>query len=185
MPEDARRTSFDLLTRYRTGDREAFGEIYRRHSPGVYRFALCMTGDATRADEVTQDVFVWLVRHPAGFDAARGELGPYLAGVARKFLQRRQREERRWAPLGDEATVDPQDDAQAEMTILRSAIAALPPRYREVVALCDIEGFTYDEAARTLACAPGTVRSRLHRARAFLAAKLQARVANSRAGSLR
>jgi RNA polymerase sigma-70 factor (ECF subfamily) len=168
-----------LLTRFRAGDGEAFGELYRIYSRGVFRFVLYMTGDATRADEVTQDVFVWLVHHPAGFDAERGELGAYLAGVARKLLQRRQREARRWAPIG-EAVMGTSSRGEAaleaamEAAMLRDAIAALPARYREVVALCDLEGFSYEEAAAALDCPPGTVRSRLHRARGFLAKKLQA-----------
>ena len=163
----------ELLNRFRGGDGEAFAELYRRHSPGVFRFALYMTGDAGRAEEVTQDVFVWLVHHPAGFDANRGELGAYLAGVARKILQRRQRNERRWAPIGETpAEAAPRGEAAAEAAMLRAAIAALPPRYRQVIALCDLEGFSYEEASAALEVAPGTVRSRLHRARAFLGKKL-------------
>jgi RNA polymerase sigma-70 factor (ECF subfamily) len=135
-----------------------------------------MTGGAGRADDVTQDVFVWLVHHPAAFHADRGALAA-LAGVARKYLQRRQREERRWPPLADAVMeTPPRGEAAVEAAMLRSAIASLPARYREVVALCDLEGFNYEEAAAALDCAPGTVRSRLHRARAFLTKKLQTRM---------
>jgi RNA polymerase sigma-70 factor (ECF subfamily) len=182
MPKKALKPAgLELLTQFRAGDQGAFAELYRLHSPGVFRFALYMTGDKGRADEVTQDVFVWLVHHPSGFDAERGELGAYLAGVARKMLQRRQREERRWLPIED-ATMEtaPRGEADAEAAMLRSAIGSLPARYREVVALCDLEGFSYEEAAAALECAPGTVRSRLHRARGFLALKLQARTAGVR-----
>ena len=57
---------------------------------------------------------------------------------------------------------------------MRSAVLALPVRYREVVVLCDLEELTYAEAADALGCAIGTVRSRLHRARTMLAARLPA-----------
>jgi RNA polymerase sigma-70 factor (ECF subfamily) len=177
MRQEPRRSTLERLTRFRAGDGEAFAELYRLHSPAVFRFVLYMTGDAGRADDVTQDVFVWLVRHPAAFHVDCGELAAWLAGVARKYLQRRQREERRWAPLADAVMeTPPRGEAAVEAAMLRSAIASLPARYREVVALCDLEGFNYEEAAAALDCAPGTVRSRLHRARAFLTKKLQTRM---------
>src|SRR5690242_1404163 len=89
----------DLVTRFRAGDREAFTVLYRTHYPAVFRFALHMTGDRMQAAEVTQDVFVWLIHHPGEFDAERGGLAPFLGGVARKLLHRRERDARRWAPL--------------------------------------------------------------------------------------
>ena len=60
------------------------------------------------------------------------------------------------------------------VAMLRRAVFALPVRYREVVVLCDLEELTYAEAADALGCAIGTVRSRLHRARTMLAARLAA-----------
>lgn len=77
-----------------------------------------------------------------GIDPRRGALPAFLKGVARKFLQRRQRSERRWLPF-DEATafstgVDFTREIDAES--LRKAIALLPLRYREAIVLCDLEG---------------------------------------------
>jgi RNA polymerase sigma-70 factor, ECF subfamily len=166
----------DLLKRFRAGDREAFTTVYRDHHPAVFRFALHMTGDRTKAVEVAQDVFVWLIHHADDYDPERGELAAFLTGVTRKFLQRRRHEELRWVPF-DEAP--PQKAAPAgepdtsDADRLRAAISALPERYREIVALCDLEGLTYEDAAASLECAVGTVRSRLHRARGLLARKLQ------------
>ena len=77
--------------------------MYRIHHAAVFRFALGMTGDRIKAGEVTQDVFVWLIHHPTQFDPARGELGAFLGGVARKLLYRRERDERRWLPLAEAA----------------------------------------------------------------------------------
>jgi RNA polymerase sigma-70 factor (ECF subfamily) len=159
-------------------DREAFTMIYRTHQPAVYRFALSMTGDRAVSAEVTQDVFVWLIHNPDRFDPSRGELTPFLLGVARKFLQRRGREQSRMV-LFDErehAIAAPAaDDPESDVEALRAAIAALPARYREIVVMCDLEGLTCDEAAAATVCATGTVRSRLHRARQFLARKLEAK----------
>ncbi|HEY1756236.1 MAG TPA: RNA polymerase sigma factor [Bryobacteraceae bacterium] len=166
----------DLLRRFRAGDRDAFTALYRTHQACVYRFARSMTGDRMKAGEVTQDVFVWLIHHPDDFNPERGSLSGFLIGVARKFLKRRYSEEQRWVPL-DEATAAPAgvDNGDADTERLRHAISALPFRYREVVALCGLEGKSYEEAAAIVDCAVGTVRSRMHRARALLARKLMGR----------
>ncbi len=175
MPEFPTRDS-ELLKRFRSGDRDAFTLLYRTHQTAVFRFALLMTGDHAKATEVTQDVFVWLIHHAGNFDPARGELGPFLAGVTRKFLLKRREEELRWAPLDERLTaaecgeeVGDSTDAEA----LQRAILALPEKYREVVVRCDLEEKSYEEAAGAIGCAVGTVRSRLHRARGLLARKLE------------
>lgn len=163
-----------LMECFRTGDREAFAELYRRHQPAVFRFALGMTGDAARAGELTQDAFVWLIHHAGQFDPARGDLGAFLGGVARKLLYHREREERRWLPLAEAAPPRPENSAPPfDTEALRQAIALLPDHYREALVLCDLENQSYDEAARRLECAVGTVRSRLHRARRLLARKMR------------
>jgi RNA polymerase sigma-70 factor, ECF subfamily len=163
-------------------DREAFNALYRAHSPAVFRFAFHMTGDRAKAAEITQDVFVWLIYHPGDFDPSKGQMGSFLIGVARKIFLRRLYNERRWVPFDEsgiaEASGDlPEDEIirEAQTAELRRAIAVLPPRYREVVVLCDLEGRSYEEAAAALECAVGTVRSRLHRARELLGRKLQSK----------
>ena len=160
-------------------DREAFTALYRSHHPPVYRFLLSMSGDPVIAAELTQDVFVWLIHNPDRFDPARGELGSFLLGVARKLLLRRGRDERRLVPLDREIGFVLQPDIHRapdpDVQALRAAIAALPARYREIVVLCDLEGLSYDEAAAVAGCVAGTVRSRLHRARQLLARKLALR----------
>jgi RNA polymerase sigma-70 factor (ECF subfamily) len=167
----------DLLERFRAGDADAFTEIYRAHGKAVFRFALLMTADEFKAAETTQDVFLWLIGHPGSFDPSRGELGAFLVGVARKLLKKRYSEERRWVSL-DESTASSKsasNEGAEDVLRLRKAIAGLPERYRAVVVLCDLEGRTYEEAALISECAIGTVRSRLHRARALLARKLVGR----------
>jgi RNA polymerase sigma-70 factor, ECF subfamily len=161
-------------------DRAAFTALYHMHEPAVYRFALSMSGDPVRASEITQDVFIWLIRHPNSFDPARGELGAFLIGVARKFLMRRSPGDARLVPLDESQhsiavtpATEREEDEQIGVVALRAAVAALPERYRAVIVLCDLEGRTYEEAAAALECATGTVRSRLHRARQFLGRKLQ------------
>jgi len=176
MPEFERIRDRDLLKRFRAGDRDAFAEVYRLHSGAVFRFALHMTADESKAGEVMQDVFVWLIHHSERWDPDRGEFRHFLIGVARMQLKRRRSEELRWMPLEESALwgeARPGSDAAGEDAhILRRAILALPDRYREVVVLCELEERTYEEAAVIIECSVGTIRSRLHRARALLARKL-------------
>ncbi len=190
MGEPERRSDRVLVEQFRAGDREAFTALYRAHFPAVFRFALYMTGDRVRAGEITQDVFVWLIDHPGDFDAERGDLGAFLGGVARKFLLRQQRTERRWLPFdGATRSTETQNGGESfasrmereeESAQLRQAIAALPVRYREAVVLCDLQSKSYEEAAFLLGCAMGTVRSRLHRARELLVRKFQRKTEGQR-----
>jgi RNA polymerase sigma-70 factor (ECF subfamily) len=167
-----------LIDRFKAGDREAFAAIYREHQAAVFRFAFHMTADTIAAGEVTQDVFVWLIHHPAAFDPGRGALASFLVGVARKFVQRRTRNARRWLPFDDAvpvAAAGPDLAGGIDAASLRKAIGRLPVRYREAIVLCDLEGRSYEEAAVVLGCAIGTIRSRLHRGRELLARKFQAK----------
>jgi RNA polymerase sigma-70 factor (ECF subfamily) len=177
MGEAERRSDREMVSRFRGGDREAFLGLYRTHSPSVFRYSLHMTGDRIRAEEITQDVFVWLIHHAGDWDEDRGPLGSFLGGVARKMLLRQQRTDRRWTRLEESAAGDggfaSTVEREQEASELRKAIGALPERYREAVVLCDLEGKSYEEAAAIQECAIGTVRSRLHRARELLARKLQ------------
>jgi RNA polymerase sigma-70 factor (ECF subfamily) len=173
-----------LLDRARNGDEQAFLSIYRRLHPPIFRFALQMSGSPAVADDVTQEVFLALLRDGFGFDPARGPLSSYLYGVARKLILRHLERARDGVSLatgeedcGPELAAS-EADALADLTrresieAVRLAVLSLPPRYREVVVLCDLQELDYAQAAATLDCAVGTVRSRLHRGRALLLEKL-------------
>jgi RNA polymerase sigma-70 factor (ECF subfamily) len=165
-----------LLRRLRQGDREALSELYRTHHSAVYRFALYLTADPGAAADVTQDVFIWLMDHADRFDPGRGHLSAFLGGVARKFVRRSRVETRRFEGLRrDIELAAPAPDTSRVPQLLR-AIAALPLRYREAIALCDLEGKSYEEASVILECPVGTIRSRLHRARGLLARKLETEI---------
>ena len=208
-----------LLRRMIAGDEAAFSLLYRRKHPAIYRFALHMSGNAAIAEDVTQEVFMTLIRDAKRFDPARGTVGGFLFGVARNHLRRRWEQERNSVPLpesaddldammargnpgrvggkhgmsgyasgngnahangnGNGASVSAymlhRDDFAAleNVTRVRQAIATLPENYREVVVLCELDELSYEEAAAALDCPVGTVRSRLHRARAILVEKLR------------
>ncbi len=176
----------ELLRSMLAGDEEAVALLYRRRQGSVYRFALQMSGSKTIAEDVTQEVFLFLMREGHVFDPERGSVGAFLLGVARNHVLRRLRVEQLLAPLGDDsdddvpllhATTDlcPLEDLTRAETIesVRKAVLSLPPKYREVVVLCELQEVSYGETAAILGCAIGTVRSRLHRARALLLAKLR------------
>ncbi len=188
MTDPTQTSDHDLLQRMQGGDEDAFLQLYRRRQGAVYRFALHMSGSAQVAEDVTQDVFLALMREPGRFEPQRGSLAAYLYGIARNRLLQHLERESLYLPLADEDgadertlpeplahRLDPLDDLARHEDIerLRQAVLALPARYREVVVLCDLHELDYAQAAASLGCAVGTVRSRLHRARGLLLKKLR------------
>jgi RNA polymerase sigma-70 factor (ECF subfamily) len=180
----APQTDEDLLFRIHSGDEQAFVSLYRRRQGAIFRFALHMSGSETVAEDTTQEVFLSLLKEGSGFDPHRGTLPGYLFGIARKLVMRHL-EKGRFdltldSPSEGAAIPEPSsnDDPLRDLThregleALRRAVLALPRRYREVVVLCDLEETDYSDAALALGCPIGTVRSRLHRARALLLDKL-------------
>ena len=180
----------ELLRLTAAGDADAFTALYRRRQAGIYRFALQMCGSEGIAEDVTQEVFMTLVgREPRMFDPSRGSLVAYLYGVARNQVLRRLEKERHFVAMTDETTEDGNGaaseypsaghDPLAELArhelieTVQQAVLALPAHYREVVVLCELHEMSYAEAAAALGCAVGTVRSRLHRARALLLERLR------------
>jgi RNA polymerase sigma-70 factor (ECF subfamily) len=171
-----------LLRQMTEGNEHAFLALYRRRQGPVFRFALRMSGSRTVAEEVTQDVFLTLVRDTRGYDPLRGSVASYLFGITRHLVFRHLRE-RPLLPIEDgfDRASDRDEDnplnglaRREDVRRVRRAVSSLPGRYREVVVLCDLEGLPYAEAAALLKCPIGTVRSRLSRARNLLAAKLRA-----------
>ena len=168
----------ELLRLSKKGNENAFLLLYRRHQGPVFRFALHMSGCRETAEEVTQEVFLALLSEKQLYAEEQGALQGYLMGIARNLARRHLTRSRAFAGEGSEeprggARLLEELSKKQELESLRTAILSLPPNYREVVALCDLEDMDYAEAARQLGCAVGTVRSRLHRARALLEAKLR------------
>lgn len=191
----------DLLRQIIAGDEDAFVCFFRRWQGRIYRFALHMSGSTAVAEDVTQETFMSVIRDASRFDPALGTAPAYLFGIARNQTLRRLEKDRALVPFAEPDEFHPghfqpgqfQSDAPPKsngngkhagfvapvdlarkQTIerVREAVLSLPGHYREVVVLCDLQELSYEEAAAALACAVGTVRSRLHRARTLLAAKL-------------
>jgi RNA polymerase sigma-70 factor (ECF subfamily) len=177
-----------LLRRAGKGDEEAFTLLYRRHQAALYRFALRMSGNAWAAEEIVQDVFMTLMRDPKKYDAARGTLGGFLYGVTRnRVLKHLERSPQREVPLQeknengngsgivllDATTPAMQAEKRERVEQVWAAVLDLPAEFRETVVLCELEERSYEEAAEMIGCPIGTIRSRLHRGRALLMARLE------------
>jgi len=187
MTIEARVADDVLLARAAKGDEEAFTLLYRRHQAALFRFALRMTGSAWAAEEIVQDVFMTLIREPRKYDAGRGALGAFLFGVTRnrvmKHLERAPRdisletdgEDTRAGStvLQDSFTPAVWAEQRERMKQVRDAVLDLPADFREAVVLCELEEMSYEEAAQAIGCPIGTIRSRLHRGKALLLAKLE------------
>ena len=174
LPDD------DLVRRACAGEGDAFAAIYARYHAVVYRFARLMSGRTGIAEEVTQDVFVTLIRDLPRYEPQRAALPTYLYGIARNMTRGRLRRERRFVAFDGSASAEPPapDDQGAsleragELARLRRAIAALPSRYREVVILGHVHGLPYTQIAAIVGAPVGTVRSRLNRGRQLIASRM-------------
>jgi RNA polymerase sigma factor (sigma-70 family) len=171
-----------LLVRYtRHGDEAAFAALVRRHGPLVWGAVTRVLGRGPDAEDAFQATFLVLVRK-AGALRGPAALGPWLYGVAsrvalkaRAAAARRQGRER---ALAEEpaAAEQPGGAVWRDLRpVLDEEVNRLPEKYRAAVVLCYLEGLTDEEAARRLACARGTVHSRLARARQRLQGRLSRR----------
>jgi len=171
-------TDAALLEQALTGAEDAFTALYRRRQGSVYRFALQMTGSTAIAEDVTQEAFLALLLHGTRYDEARGTVASFLYGIARNLVMRRL-DRRPNAELEYVDEIAGPEDVLEDLTRresiehVRQAVLSLPPVFREVIVLCDLQDSSYDEAAAVLDCPVGTVRSRLSRGRAMLARKLR------------
>lgn len=180
-------TDTELVERFRDGDRDAFSEIVLRYQDRVYTLCHRWLGDPQTAEETAQDVFLALFRSLASF---RGEsrLSTFIFRVAvnhckNKRLHRARRAYGRHDPLGPAADPDMPErdvagdgpapdrgvDVREAETLVAEALAELDEDHRQIVVLRDVEDLSYDEIADILELPRGTVKSRLHRARAELA----------------
>jgi len=187
----------ELVSRFKTGDSAAFTSIVERYQDRVYTQCLRWLGDKALAEEVAQDVFLALYRSLERF---RGEarLSTWIYRVVvnhckNKRLYRNRRHMDRHEPL--EGTPRGKDDdgpvrqiasegpgtdnetwrSEAEV-IVHDGLQRLDPEQRQIILLRDIQDLSYEEISGILDLPRGTVKSRLHRARAALASVLSERI---------
>ena len=180
-----------LLLRACKGDADAVSRLFASYQAPIYRYAVHMCGrDA--GDDIVQETFLTVMRQPGRYDPARGPVVGYLFGIARHLALKRLAAAGVWVASEELADEDigagtDQESAFDSLTrtetieAVRAAVQSLPPMYREVVVLCELQEMDYAAAAGIIQCPIGTVRSRLHRARALLSGKLAAMPAFARA----
>ena len=170
------------MARLAAGDASALRPLYERHGRSLLRFSAAMCRSRQVAEDLVHDTFVALLREPFNFDPSLGTVYGYLCGVLRHRVSRHYRQEKRWVALDteDESSEPRADNPSPADEIVRSEVTAafrramleLPLQHREIIALCDLEELPYATVATILGCPVGTVRSRLHRARALLSIRL-------------
>lgn len=167
----------ELIARAQRGDEEAFAALFEVHKRRVYSLCLRMTGDTAEAEDLAQEAFLQLFRKIATF---RGEsafstwlhrlvVNVVLMHLRKKGLQQVSLDE------PDASQDEPvkreygDDDKRLLHSIdritLSRAIEGLPPGYRAVLVLHDVEGYEHNEIAQILSCSVGNSKSQLHKAR--------------------
>jgi RNA polymerase sigma-70 factor, ECF subfamily len=167
-----------LLAAHVDGDPDAFGEIVRRHRDRLWAVALRTTGDPDDASDALQEALISAFRRAESFRGDAQVTTWMHRIVVNACLDRmRRRRARATDPIPDEddrtaALATPASDDVAETSERRadvlSALATLNDDQRAALVLVDMEGYSVEEAAEILGCAPGTVKSRCSRGRARL-----------------
>ena len=159
-----------VLSSARNGDAGAFEILVRAYQADVWRLCLHLTGDRNLADDVTQDAFIRVFRFLPRY---RGEarFSTWVFAIARNCALDELRRSKRRQVLTDRAKMEREvsNVEHASSVEVRDAIAALPLELREPIVLIDMLGESYKDAARILATAEGTIKSRVHRGRQRLA----------------
>jgi RNA polymerase sigma-70 factor (ECF subfamily) len=164
----------ELAQKAGAGDGEAFEQLYRRHFRRVYALCLRMLGDPTLAEDLTQETFVNLFNKIGSF---RGEsafttwLHRMTVNQVLMFFRKASTRQELTTDEGEtpvqivRGTEDPNAMPVVDRIALQRAIRQLPPGYRTVFVLHDVEGYDHDEIARILEVSEGTSKSQLHKAR--------------------
>jgi RNA polymerase sigma-70 factor, ECF subfamily len=155
-----------LISGIRSGDEGAMAALYDRYSGIVYSVALRVLGDTSAAEDILQEVFIQLWRQPATFDSSRGNLGAWLAVIARNRAIDSVRKRRSETDIEDVVVaIEPDLAADAEraraMERVRRALGSMPPAQRRALEMAYFEGLTHTEIASNTGEPLGTVKTRI------------------------
>ncbi len=173
-----------LVEKSLEGDPEAFGILVNNYKRKVFYLAYSMTQNRETADDLAQDIFIKAYRALSRF-RFKSQFGTWLYRIAvnhiKDFLRSESRvrvqsfEEHMQDPGSQDDEIvkrEMEQDVERKQRIVQEAIRSLPPKYRIILSLRDIQGFSYKEITQMLHLSPGTVDSRLYRARKMLKKKV-------------
>jgi RNA polymerase sigma-70 factor (ECF subfamily) len=168
----------DLVSRFQSGDESAFVTLMQRHERRVYNLAYRMLGGPEDARDATQDAFLSCFRHLPTFrgDAA---FATWLHRIAVNACLDMVRRRKHVASLEDDLVAPPASPDHADRATaaadVQSALLRIPPEFRVVLILHELQDLPLDDIARVLEIPTGTVKSRLHRGRVALGRALTGR----------
>jgi len=159
-------TDLALVTAIRSGDEGAMAELYDRYSSIVYSVALRVLQDAGAAEDVLQDIFMQLWRNPGAFDASRGNMGAWLAVIARHRAIDALRKRRPESDIENVVvSVEPDLASDAErsraMTKVRGALETMSASQRTALEMAYFDGLTHAEIAEKTGEPLGTIKTRI------------------------
>ena len=165
-------TDRELLDRIASGDRLAMHTLFTRHNVRVYRFALRLTGDTTKAEDIVSEVFFNVWRHAGRFEG-RSQVSTWILAITRNKAITALRQPRDEMLEDDvtQAIVDPADDPQLALekkdtgALLSACLKKLSAEHREIIDLVYYHGKSVDEAAEVVGIPRNTVKTRMFYAR--------------------
>ena len=161
-----------LMGEFQGGSQAAFEELFSRYRGPLYGFFRRRLQGDQRADDLTQETFLAVIRASARFEP-RALVRTYLYGIAMNLLAAERRRHFRDSPPGQNAPEPATDDASDAVLWIRQALERLDDSEREILMLREYEQFSYSEIAELLKLPVNTVRSRLFRSRMALKAHLE------------
>ena len=170
MSGGAARDEPDLIAKAQRGDKQAFGELVRRHRSGVINVVYRMCGDADLAEDAAQEAFIRAWQHLPGY-RPRSPFRNWIYRIATNVARDTMRRDKQTVDVDAVAVASPDEGPAAaagrkeQGELVRRAVLSLPPASREVLVLREYEGLSYREIAGTLGIPVGTVMSRLNYAR--------------------
>ncbi|MFW6159537.1 MAG: RNA polymerase sigma factor [Acidobacteriota bacterium] len=172
----------DLIRRFKKGDKKAFESLVKKYFGKVFQLSFSMTRNRAETEDLTQDIFIKVYTGLAGF-RFNSQFGTWLYRIASNHLKDhfRSRSRTKHVSLDEEINLFPTETKEApneellkeeKSNLVTKALHQLPRKQQIILTLRDIQGFSYEEIGKILKISPGTVDSRIHRARKMLREKL-------------